>query len=74
MPAEMRVRIAGALHERWTKMDPGRSPDDVARFGAKSAGEAVAAYGMLRLAALERRGKAERDAAEQLLRGTHDHA
>src|SRR5439155_14303832 len=68
----MRVQIGSALKDRWAKIDAGRSPDDVARFGAKSSGEAVVAYGMLRLAALERNSKAEEAAADRILAGTHD--
>ena len=72
MPRLMREQIATALHQRWDRLDAGRSPDDVARFGAKNSGEAVIAYGVLRMAALDGGGRTELDAAERILRGTHD--
>nr|HEX4315276.1 hypothetical protein [Kofleriaceae bacterium] len=63
------------LEARWEQRGGGRSPEDVATHGARSADEAVLAYGLLRLAALERGGAdgaAANAAADAVMRGDFD--
>jgi hypothetical protein len=70
MPAEVRDAVKQSLDARWQKLDLDRSPDEVAQLGARSLDEAVAAYGLLRLAAVERR--ASQALADRILTGTYD--
>jgi hypothetical protein len=69
MTDDIRANMRAALE---TQNRAGRPPDDVARFGPTSLGEAAIAYGLLRLAACERRGGNERALAEQLIDGARD--
>ncbi len=68
----IRNQLRASLEERWAKLDAKQPPDDVARFGPANLNEAVIAYGLLRLAALAKRGGPEAAAAERLLAGAHD--
>jgi hypothetical protein len=70
--AAQRVELEQNLRARWERLGTGRSPNDVGRFGATDPGEAVTAYGLLRLAAISHKGKDEHEAAERILRGMHD--
>jgi hypothetical protein len=70
-PRDMRARMKVDLDRRWTALATARPPEDVARFGAKTLDEAVTAYGLLRLTALD--GHAEADAAaDKILHDTRD--
>ena len=62
---EMRDRLERELSSRLARRDDARPPDDVARFGAKDADEAILAYGLLRLSAVRHRPAAA--AADRLL-------
>ena len=72
MSPEVRAQVGANLRARWDRSGAQRSPNDVGTFGATDPGEAVIAYGLLSLSALEHGGRDERDAAERILRGTHD--
>ncbi len=72
MSPEVRAQVGANLRARWDRSGAQRSPNDVGKFGATDPGEAVIAYGLLSLSALEHGGRDERDAAERILRGTHD--
>lgn len=72
MSREHRDHFKANLDARWRDLGVQRPPDDTAKFGARTAEEAVAAYGLLRLAAIEHRDAAARAAAERILDGTHD--
>jgi hypothetical protein len=69
LPADMRQDLRSRLDERWSKIGGGRSPEDVVGFGARTPEEALFAYGLLRLAAVEHRDPAAAQAAEKLLAG-----
>ncbi len=74
IPADRRALLAKQIEERWAALGNNRSPDDVARDGARDAVEAMLAYMMLRLAGLKLRGDAARDherEAARLLEGDH---
>ncbi len=49
------AKLRASLDERWGRRDAARPPDDVARFGPNDVNEAVLAYGLLRLAAIDHR-------------------
>ncbi len=72
MAPDVRVQVASALRERWDRTGAQRSPNDVGKFGATDPGEAVTAYGLLRMSAFEHGGADEREAAERILRGMHE--
>jgi hypothetical protein len=65
MTPDMRDRIANSLETSLAKREDARPPDDVARFGAKDVQEAVLAYGLLRISAVEH--KAAAASADRLL-------
>ncbi|HEX4450592.1 MAG TPA: hypothetical protein VH143_06970 [Kofleriaceae bacterium] len=76
MTRALRDDMKRALDARWSKLDTQRPPDEVAEHGANSSAEAVAAYGLLALAALDAtdataRAKAAA-AAQRLVDGAHD--
>ncbi len=67
-----RAELKTALDQQWNARAPKGSPNDVARHGTTDPAEAVLAYGLLRLAAIERRGKGEEAAdADRILDGDH---
>jgi hypothetical protein len=70
MYAEMRTDLKRTLDARWAKLELERSPDEVAHYGARSLEEAVIAYGLLRLAAVE--DHASNAAANRILAGTYE--
>ena len=73
MSPELRGQARRDLERRWDARKPDKSPNDVARHGASDPAEAVIAYGLLRLAAVER-GRAGRDEdadADRILAGAH---
>ena len=78
MPDAYRAQCKVLLEARWEDRGGGRSPEDVATHGARNADEAVLAYGLLRLAAIDRSierggaGEGERAAAARILAGTFD--
>jgi hypothetical protein len=73
LPAETAAALRTGIEDAWAKQSAGRTPGDVARLGARSPGEAVLAWGVLRRGALtmprEQRREAERDAA-RIIDGT----
>ena len=69
---DTRADLKASLDKRLAALGTQRPPDDVARFGAVNLDEAVIAYGLLRIAALDRRGGPEAAAAERLLDGNHE--
>ncbi|MBA3458075.1 MAG: hypothetical protein H0T42_33640 [Deltaproteobacteria bacterium] len=73
MPGGLRVEAKRDLDRRWNARKPDLTPNDVARHGAHDPGEAVIAYGLLRIAAIERgsAGKGEDADAERILEGAH---
>lgn len=68
MDDDMRDVLRRSIEERWLKVAAGRPPEDIARYGAKTLEEAAAAYGLLRLAALDRAPDANA-AADRILAG-----
>src|SRR5664279_1498532 len=68
MDDDMRDVVRRSIDERWLKVAAGRPPEDIARYGAKTLEEAAAAYGLLRLAALDRAPDANA-AADRILAG-----
>jgi hypothetical protein len=70
MPDDMRRRLSRTLESQLAGLPDARPPDDVARFGARNFEEAILAYGLLRLNAVEHRAAAA--AAERLLASTFD--
>lgn len=70
LDAETRAGIKLALDRQWNARAPKGSPDDVAQHGTTDPAEAVLAYGLLRLAAIERRGEGDED-ADRILDGDH---
>lgn len=72
LDAETRGQLKSALDQQWNARAPKGSPNDVARHGSADPAEAVLAYGLLRLAGIERKGKGEEDAdADRILAGDH---
>lgn len=73
MPALLRAEAKRDLDRRWDARKPDLTPNDVAKHGARDPGEAVIAYGLLRIAAVERgRGGETEDAdADRILDGAH---
>jgi len=74
MPADMLARIKQGLQDRWDKLGLTRPPEDVAQYGAKSLAEASTAYGLLRIAGIERRDPAAHAAADRIAAGQYDAA
>ena len=72
LPASTRGVLQAALEARRASLGLTRPPEDVARFGATSRDEAVIAYGLLRLAAIEHRSAGQDAAVARLLAGDHD--
>ncbi|MGE0869696.1 MAG: hypothetical protein AB7P03_14120 [Kofleriaceae bacterium] len=74
MSRELRQVLRDSLQARWDDRGPTRSPNDVARMGAVDREEAVLAYGLLRLAGVERgaAGRAEHEDADRIVAGVHD--
>ena len=70
MPDDMRRRLSRTLESQLARLPDARPPDDVARFGARNLDEAILAYGLLRLSAVEHRAAAA--AADRLLASTFD--
>jgi hypothetical protein len=68
MDDDMRAAVRRSIEVRWEKVAAGRPPEDIARYGAKTLEEAAAAYGLLRLAALDRAPDANA-AADRILAG-----
>jgi hypothetical protein len=72
LDAETRASLKSELDRQWNARAPKDSPNDIARHGTTDPAEAVLAYGLLRLAAIERRGKGDEDAdADRILDGDH---
>lgn len=73
MSAELRLAAKRDLDRRWEARKPDQTPNDVARHGARDPGEAVIAYGLLRLGAVDRgRAGLDEDAdADRILAGAH---
>ncbi|HET9991550.1 MAG TPA: hypothetical protein VFQ65_23635 [Kofleriaceae bacterium] len=69
LTVEKRQDLRRRLDERWSKIGGGRSPEDVVSFGPRSPEEALFAYGLLRLAAVDHRDPAAADGAERILAG-----
>ncbi len=67
----LRAELKQRLDAEWIARKPNKSPNDVGVHGAADAAEAVIAYGLLRLAAVQRgKAGAEEDAgADQILAG-----
>jgi hypothetical protein len=63
MPRDLAHAIRAELLARWVEVCCGRSPDDVARFGAETPAQASLAYALLRMAGRD-------DDAARILDGT----
>ena len=67
MPDELLIVLRPEVEARWKLLANGETPSDVARFGTDDPARAAAAYGVLRLTALElppaQRLEAEQEAA-----------
>lgn len=74
MPASLRAQLKAALDRRWAALGLGKPPEDSAQYGASSLDEAATAYGLLRLAAIERGDKAAEAAAARLCAGEYEKA
>jgi hypothetical protein len=74
MPEDMRARIKQGLQDRWDKLGLTRPPEDIAQYGAKSIAEASTAYGLLRIAAVERRDASAHAAADRISAGQYEAA
>jgi hypothetical protein len=75
MPPDLVARLKPGVDARWAAVADGKSPADVARFGATSAAQAAAAYAALRLAARTGKGAASADArraSDRVLDGITD--
>lgn len=72
LPEDLRRELEAQLQAAWERRDDPRPPDDVARFGAKDANEAVLAYGLLRLAAVRHRSADGHAAAERILASAYE--
>ncbi len=68
-----RLELKRNLDRRWNERAPLSTPNEVAAHGAADAGEAVVAYGLLRLSAIERGtpGASDGADADRILAGTH---
>ena len=75
-PARMlpdpRAKLAQAFEDAWKLVGGHRSPEDVARFGAADARQAVCAYGLLRLAAVARGDRDALQLADRISDGTFE--
>lgn len=67
---DMRRRLGRTLESQLARLPDARPPDDIARFGARNLDEAILAYGLLRLNAVEHRAAAA--TADRLLASTFD--
>lgn len=74
MFAPHRAVVKKDLDRRRAERSPKRSPNEVAQHGAADAAEAVLAYGLLRLSAIERgkAGASDGCDAERILAGEHE--
>lgn len=68
-----RSELKRALDRRWHERAPLRNPNEVAAHGATDASEAVLAYGLLRLASIDRgrAGASDGADADRILAGQH---
>jgi hypothetical protein len=68
-----RSELKRALDRRWNERAPSQSPNEVAAHGAADAGEAVLAYGLLRLSSIDRgrAGASDGADADRILDGKH---
>ena len=68
-----RSELKRNLDRRWNERAPSQSPNEVAAHGASDAGEAVLAYGLLRLSAIDRgkAGASDGADADRILHGQH---
>ena len=68
-----RSELKRNLDRRWNERAPSRNPNEVAAHGASDAGEAVLAYGLLRLSAIDRgnAGASDGTDADRILAGQH---
>ncbi len=71
MSVDQRARLLRSLTAHWDRLGTPGTPRDIARDGAADAHEAVIAYGVLKLRALESGTRADREAAERVLLGAH---
>ena len=69
---DVRVKLVEELEGRRTRLPEQRPVEDIARFGANDLQEAVIAYGLLRLAALEQHDPDAEAGADRLLVGSHE--
>ena len=71
--AAERAELKRNLDRRWNERAPSRNPNEVAAHGASDAGEAVLAYGLLRLSAIDRgkAGASDGVDADRILHGQH---
>jgi hypothetical protein len=69
-----RILAKRDLDQRWTERTPKHNPNEVAQHGAADAAEAVLAYGLLRLASIERGSSGASDGrdADRILAGEHE--
>ena len=74
MSPRVRAQLYIALAARWRHRHTTRTPFEVARTGPTSAAEAVLAFGLLHLRALETGARADRDDATRILLGAHERA
>lgn len=74
MLAPQRALAKKDLDQRWAERSPKLSPNEVAHHGATDAAEAVLAYGLLRLASIERGAVGASDGrdADRILAGEHE--
>lgn len=68
-----RAELKRALDRRWNERAPAQSPNEIASHGAADAGEAVLAYGLLRLSSIDRgkAGASDGADADRILEGKH---
>lgn len=68
-----RSELKRNLDRRWNERAPSRDPNEVAAHGASDAGEAVLAYGLLRLSSIDRgkAGASDGTDADRILLGLH---
>lgn len=75
LPRVLAARLRPLAEERFAEVSDGRTPLDVARFGASSSAQAAHAFVVLRLMAASGRGASMRDAlvaSERVLDGSRD--
>lgn len=68
-----RAELKRDLDRRWHERAPAQNPNEVAAYGAGDAGEAVLAYGLLRLSSIDRgkAGASDGSDADRILAGKH---